>query len=304
MVEVNVHFNLPSDLPPPDVMAKLDALAKTAKDILISRGYRRIEIIGSPPSNTDLITTAAASPARSSSSSNHSLSPSITSDQTTITLPTATSLLKTTLTIFGMTCASCIVRAVHDPLILPIEKLSRTIENAGYDVLATDSEMIQVRAEKKKGGGGERGLGIEGLEGLERVGVKNEDGEGVTEEEGVKDSQGQGERSPKEVVTRLLVSGMTCTSCVASVETAVKARFGVQEVSVNLMTNEAHIKHDPTTIGPRDLLTLITSLGYNPTLLPSSLSTSRSLQQQRSQSELASLRKQVIIAFILAFPVF
>ncbi|KAJ3060075.1 hypothetical protein HK102_009674 [Quaeritorhiza haematococci] len=127
-IVVNVHFNLPSDLPPPDLTAKLDALAKTAKDLLVSRGYRRIEIIGSPtgPSNSDLTTTtgtAAASPARSSSSSIHSLSPSINSDhprssfdsktesRTTVSRTPPASFTNPAETIFSLdklSCSSCV----------------------------------------------------------------------------------------------------------------------------------------------------------------------------------------------------
>jgi len=44
------------------------------------------------------------------------------------------------------------------------------------------------------------------------------------------------------------IEGMTCASCSAAVERAIKKQNGVQSVSVNLTTNKATLAYDPSLI--------------------------------------------------------
>ena len=43
----------------------------------------------------------------------------------------------------------------------------------------------------------------------------------------------------------LLVKGMTCASCVGSIESGLKGLPGVTDVQVNLMSGQARVEHDP-----------------------------------------------------------
>src|SRR5512139_620275 len=59
------------------------------------------------------------------------------------------------------------------------------------------------------------------------------------------------------------VEGMTCGSCVARVERAVKALPGVHDVSVNLATERATVSYDPGQIDLADIDNAIAAAGYS-----------------------------------------
>ena len=67
------------------------------------------------------------------------------------------------------------------------------------------------------------------------------------------------------------VQGMTCASCVARVERALKLD-GVQEVSVNLATEKASVTFDPQKVGIPALLGAVKERGYTPVTAQASLS--------------------------------
>jgi P-type Cu+ transporter len=60
----------------------------------------------------------------------------------------------------------------------------------------------------------------------------------------------------------LLVSGMTCASCVRRVERGLEKLEGVQEASVNLATERATVSYDPTVVSPDDLRGAVEKAGY------------------------------------------
>lgn len=62
--------------------------------------------------------------------------------------------------------------------------------------------------------------------------------------------------------TTLPVIGMSCASCVATVEGAVKNVRGVHAASVNLMTGRAIITYDPSVTGPAEFERAIRDVGY------------------------------------------
>uniref|UniRef100_A0AAY4C294 Copper-transporting ATPase 2 n=1 Tax=Denticeps clupeoides TaxID=299321 RepID=A0AAY4C294_9TELE len=53
------------------------------------------------------------------------------------------------------------------------------------------------------------------------------------------------------------VTGMTCASCVHNIETRLRSSRGIQEASVSLATNKAHVKFDPEVLGARDIIRII-----------------------------------------------
>ncbi len=56
---------------------------------------------------------------------------------------------------------------------------------------------------------------------------------------------------------------MSCASCVATVEAAVKNLRGVEAATVNLNTGKALIRYDPTQAGIGDLERAIREVGYD-----------------------------------------
>ena len=61
--------------------------------------------------------------------------------------------------------------------------------------------------------------------------------------------------------TTLPVSGMSCASCVAKIEKALKGTDGVGSARVNLAAGRAAIAYDATRTGQTDLARTIEGLG-------------------------------------------
>nr|MDO8110650.1 heavy metal translocating P-type ATPase [Candidatus Sigynarchaeota archaeon] len=62
--------------------------------------------------------------------------------------------------------------------------------------------------------------------------------------------------------TTLKISGMTCASCVATIEKSVKNLDGVLGINVNLSTENANLEYDPSKIDLPKIEKTVNSLGY------------------------------------------
>ncbi|CUA95637.1 heavy metal translocating P-type ATPase [Thiomonas bhubaneswarensis] len=70
---------------------------------------------------------------------------------------------------------------------------------------------------------------------------------------------------------RLDVDGMTCASCSARVERALRKLPGVQAASVNLATNQAEVTIDPQTATAQQLVDAVSAAGYTPLVAEATL---------------------------------
>ncbi|XP_057563679.1 copper-transporting ATPase 2 [Hippopotamus amphibius kiboko] len=61
----------------------------------------------------------------------------------------------------------------------------------------------------------------------------------------------------------LIITGMTCTSCVHNIESKLTRTNGITYASVALATSKAHVKFDPEIIGPRDIVKIIEEIGFH-----------------------------------------
>uniref|UniRef100_A0A452FWS2 Copper-transporting ATPase 2 n=1 Tax=Capra hircus TaxID=9925 RepID=A0A452FWS2_CAPHI len=64
----------------------------------------------------------------------------------------------------------------------------------------------------------------------------------------------------------LMITGMTCASCVHNIESKLRRTEGITYASVALATSKAHVKFDPEIIGPRDIVKLIEEIGFRASL--------------------------------------
>jgi len=55
---------------------------------------------------------------------------------------------------------------------------------------------------------------------------------------------------------------LTCPSCVAKIETALKVIKGVSEVKVYFNTGKSEVQHDPEIAKADDLVKAVKSVGY------------------------------------------
>lgn len=89
--------------------------------------------------------------------------------------------------------------------------------------------------------------------------------------------------------TTLIISGMSCASCVGRVEKALLKDPGVEAASVNLATEKAAVTFDEKRIKPEQLVGLVKAAGYAATL-------ERALEKPRPKT--GSLRREkALIAF-------
>lgn len=64
------------------------------------------------------------------------------------------------------------------------------------------------------------------------------------------------------IKTLLRSQELSCPSCVAKIETALKAVKGVDEAKVYFNTGKIEVQHDPQIAKAEDLLKAIKSVGY------------------------------------------
>ncbi|XP_021533993.2 LOW QUALITY PROTEIN: copper-transporting ATPase 2 [Neomonachus schauinslandi] len=61
----------------------------------------------------------------------------------------------------------------------------------------------------------------------------------------------------------LMITGMTCASCVHNIESKLTRTNGITYASVALATSKAHVKFDPEIIGARDIVRIIEEIGFH-----------------------------------------
>jgi len=169
--------------------------------------------------------------------------------------------LSLTLPVEGMTCASCVGR---------VERALRDVPG----VIEANVNLATERAEISTTGHAIRGSLV--------AAIKNA-GYGVPEEP-----------------TELSIEGMTCASCVARVERALKAVPGVTSAAVNLATERA------TIIGSAEaglLIKAVEDAGYDArTALRSGLGDADATA--RKSDEQTTLKRDLMLAAVLTLPVF
>lgn len=96
------------------------------------------------------------------------------------------------------------------------------------------------------------------------------------------------------------VTGMTCANCVSRVEKILRKQPGVLKASVNLATERASVHFLPQSTNPSVLKKSIEAAGYG---VLESTTTSHS-QTDHKEKERLNLRRDMLIAVILATPLF
>ncbi|UWU23801.1 heavy metal translocating P-type ATPase (plasmid) [Rhizobium sp. CB3060] len=110
-----------------------------------------------------------------------------------------------------------------------------------------------------------------------------------------------GNFAPAASSIELSIEGMTCTSCVGSVERALKAVPGVSEAAVNLATERATVK------GSADAATLIAvveNAGYEAKLIGADREDENTERAGKKDAERRELSRDFTIAAVLTAPVF
>ncbi|MEZ5652808.1 MAG: heavy metal translocating P-type ATPase [Burkholderiaceae bacterium] len=101
--------------------------------------------------------------------------------------------------------------------------------------------------------------------------------------------------------TELSVRGMTCASCVARIERVLQALPGVTQATVNLATERATVRG---TADADALVAAIGKAGYEAAVIEAVSSQNEEETIARKDAERDGLRRDLLIALVLALPVF
>ncbi len=178
-----------------------------------------------------------------------------------MSISNSSAVFRETLSIQGMTCASCVGR---------VEKALKKVdgvEQANVN-LATEQAVVESSAP------------------LDRAAL-------------VKAIERAGYDVVVAAPIELSIDGMTCASCVARVEKALKKVPGVQQANVNLATEQAWVEAD-TTVSADKLIQAIHKAGYDAQLQ----TTTTTEQADQKASEQQQLKRDLLISLVLAIPVF
>ncbi|XP_058857117.1 copper-transporting ATPase 1-like isoform X2 [Acipenser ruthenus] len=199
--------------------------------------------------------------------------------------PTASSVI----TIEGMTCNSCVqsiegvlsqrkgvksaqVSLAHhsgtfeyDPLLTNPEELREAIEDMGFDAFLPGTNSL---AE-----GFESSLALKAL--LPKGSPSNKQKSRSPSDRWKDEEEEEGETDPAAALTAphtpmkcfIQVTGMTCASCVASIERNLKREDGIFSVLVALMAGKAEVRYNPAIIEPAGVAELIKELGFGASVL-------------------------------------
>ena len=97
------------------------------------------------------------------------------------------------------------------------------------------------------------------------------------------------------------VKGMTCASCVATVEKSIKKLEGVLEVNVNLATEKATVEFVPTITSLGDIKRAIRDAGYEPLEVEEAV---EDREKEARLKEMRELRTRFLVGVFLSVPIF
>ncbi|KFP19169.1 Copper-transporting ATPase 2, partial [Egretta garzetta] len=97
----------------------------------------------------------------------------------------------------------------------------------------------------------------------------------------------------------LLITGMTCASCVHNIESKLMRTNGIFYASVALATCKAHIQFDPEITGPRDIIKTIEEIGFHASVAKR-VPNAHNLDHKR---EIQQWRKSFLCSLLFGIPV-
>ncbi|MDY4040485.1 MAG: heavy metal translocating P-type ATPase [Collinsella sp.] len=112
------------------------------------------------------------------------------------------------------------------------------------------------------------------------------------------------------------VTGMTCASCQAHVDRAVRRLDGVSEVAVNLLSGSMAVDYDESRVSPADIVTAVDRAGYGaspaeataaatPTAPGAPAPAARPVSPtKRLEAEAEAMKSRLIISLIFEIPLF
>ncbi len=99
------------------------------------------------------------------------------------------------------------------------------------------------------------------------------------------------------------IKGMTCSSCSAHVEKAVKKLEGIQKVNVNLLSNNMTVEYNEKVLNDEKIINAVTNEGYGASLCETEKEETRKVQEiEEGKDEIKSMKKRLIISVCFLIP--
>lgn len=99
------------------------------------------------------------------------------------------------------------------------------------------------------------------------------------------------------------ITGMSCSACSARIEKVVGKMEGVEQISVNLLKNNAHISYDESLVSPEAISARVAKLGFGATL-HTQVAVKKEKNIDTAALEMASMKQRLIWSFIFTVPLF
>lgn len=118
------------------------------------------------------------------------------------------------------------------------------------------------------------------------------------------EESGYGLNIPQELVLKkvdLKIQDMTCSSCVANVEGALKSLEGIEKANVNLMTEQAQVTYDPQKLKLIDIINVIEGQGYGAIRLEDVVEETDFVQERKAKQEQRHLVINLVLAGLMLY---
>ncbi|WP_326911140.1 heavy metal translocating P-type ATPase [Sedimentibacter sp. MB31-C6] len=101
------------------------------------------------------------------------------------------------------------------------------------------------------------------------------------------------------------VTGMTCSACSARIEKNINKTDGIQEASVNLLSNNMTVKYDESLLNESDIIKIVQETGYGASIVGKEKSNVKKNQGPSvAEVEFREMKKRMVVSFIFAVPLF
>lgn len=103
------------------------------------------------------------------------------------------------------------------------------------------------------------------------------------------------------------VTGMTCSACSSRVEKCVSKLDGMQDVSVNLLTNSMQVEFDQTRLSTQQIISAVTQAGYGASVKGehtgnAAAAATPAQRQNPVEAQLKEMKRRLIISFVFLIP--
>lgn len=100
------------------------------------------------------------------------------------------------------------------------------------------------------------------------------------------------------------ITGMSCSACSSRIEKVVNRMQGVEQMSVNLLKNNAHVSFDESVVDEKEIITRIEKLGFGASVHAAGAAATPVPQQDTAAQEMAEMKQRLIGSLIFAGLVF